>query len=146
MSAMKIAFALSLALLAPLWSINTASACSCAVAAAPAARDASVVTFEGVLLRIEPPADDASPARAVFRLSRVWKGAPPRELTVEVQAQPTMCPPHFEVGQRYIVYASGTIQRPRVAQCARYAIASQLARERRELGNPIRTFPATDPR
>ena len=129
-----------LAFVCCLWTADAARACSCAVMAAPQARDAAVLVFEGELLRITASSDGPGAAIAVFRLSRVWKGTPPRELSVQIPAPPTMCPPHFEVGQRYIVYASGTAAAPRVTRCARYAWPAQIEAERSALGPPLRTF------
>lgn len=120
---------------------SDAGACSCAVSSASAARAASVLVFEGVLTRVAPATDDSERTRGIFRIERVWKGSPARELTVEIPAQPSMCPPHFEVGQRYIVYTSGTPTAPSVRACTRYAGPTRLVAERRELGAPIRTFP-----
>lgn len=132
--------ALAMTLLASTSWTSSARACSCAVPSAAAARDAALIAFEGELLRIAPAADGAAMVQAVFRLSRVWKGRPSRELTVMVPAQPTMCPPHLEVGQRYILYATGPAGEPRVRSCSRYAAAAGLEAERRALGAPIRTF------
>lgn len=134
------AIALTLVASSLFW-MSDAQACSCLLPSASAARDASVFVFEGVLTRVTPPTDGSSVARGVFRIARVWKGAPARELTVEIPAQPSMCPPHFEVGERYIVYTSGTPAAPRVSSCARYAGPTRLRSERRDLGPPIHTFP-----
>ena len=119
---------------------HRAEACSCAVFSAADARRASVFVFEGVLTRFIP-ASGERPRQAVFRLYRVWRGAPGQTLSVQVEAPDSMCPPHFEVGQRYLVYASGSEAAPRVRQCARYAAAEGLAAERRALGRPRRALP-----
>lgn len=115
-------------------------ACSCAVMDVPTARRAAAMVFEGTILRIESPASSGV-AQATFRVERVWKGTVAREVTIRVPAQPSMCPPHFEQGQTYIVYAASSDQGPRVGSCARHAVASQLAAERNALGAPERTYP-----
>lgn len=116
-----------------------ARACSCALMPAAQARDAAAVVFEGVLERVLPAADGA-PERGVFRVERVWKGAIEATLVVQLNTM-TFCPPHFTVGERYVVYADGTEASPRVRSCQRWAAGAQLEAERRELGAPIRTFP-----
>lgn len=118
---------------------SPARACSCLVDSAPAARDAAVIVFEGELLRLAP-ARGADAPRAVFRLSRVWKGRPTRELTVVVRAQPDLCPPHLDVGQTYILYATGTLAEPRITRCSRHATGAGIEAEREALGPPTRTF------
>jgi len=129
---------LAVAVLGP---THRAQACSCTILPAADVRRASVFVFEGVLTRFIP-ASGERPRQAVFRLYRVWRGAAGQTLSVQVEAPDSMCPPHFAVGQRYIVYATGSEAAPRVRQCARYAAAEGLAAERRALGRPLRTFPA----
>lgn len=100
------------------------------------ARDAAVVVFEGVLLRHE---DAEGGGVATFRVERVWKGDVPDTYAVASVGSLSMCPPHFEVGQRYIVYVDSSANGPHVRQCARYAFGPHLRRERAALGRPIRT-------
>lgn len=119
---------------------QTASACSCAVSEPADALRAATAVFEGEIVRAVPIPDRDGRLRAEVRVSRVWKGAVGRTVHVEVAAQPSMCPPHLEVGTRYILYASGPVGGLRIATCARYASPAQLAAERRALGAPIRTF------
>ena len=114
-------------------------ACSCAVSSVEVARGQSVLVFEGVLTRAVR-GEGETPGQGTFRVERVWKGTPEQTVTVALNAS-DFCPPHFEEGKRYVVYAQGTAAAPRIQQCARYAQASQLERERRELGVPTRTFP-----
>ncbi len=129
-----------LAIVASLPAPPAASACSCLVASAAAARRSASMVFEGTALRITPSSDGR--AHAVFRVSRVWKGSVTREITIDVPAQPSMCPPHLQQGEVYILYVDVSDGESRVRACARYAGASQLDAERRELGAPIRRFPS----
>lgn len=117
-----------------------AHACSCAVPEPAAARDAAGIVFEGVLLRHEAAADGGS-AMATFRVERVWRGEVRATVTVRTPGLQSMCPPHFEVGQRYIVYADGSPESASVHQCARYGFGRNLSSERAALGRPTRTFP-----
>lgn len=117
-----------------------AHACSCVVVEPAAARNAAGIVFEGVLLRHEA-ASDGDSAVATFRVERVWRGEVRATVTVRTPGLLSMCPPHFEVGQRYIVYADGSPESASVRQCARYATGSSLRSERAALGRPTRTFP-----
>lgn len=120
---------------------SAAAACSCAWFDVPTARGQATHVFEGVLVNAIPGTDEA-PGRAVFRVDRVWKGTVSRTFTVQATVGLTMCPPHLEVGQRYIVYTSGTNAAPQVQACARYAGGEGLAAERTALGTPTQTYPA----
>jgi hypothetical protein len=127
-----VAVLLSLSALALLPASN-AHACSCAVFEPAVAREQAVAVFEGVLLRYE----EANGGIATFRVDRVWKGDVAQEYAVPAPGPSSMCPPHFEVGQRYIVYVDPEPEGPRVRQCARYAQGRQLAAERAALGPPL---------
>jgi len=116
-------------------------ACSCAWFDVPTARDAATHVFEGVLVNAIPGANGAE-GRAVFRVDRVWKGQVSRTFTVTAAVGLTMCPPNFEVGERYILYTSGPNNAPRVQACARFAGGEGLATERSALGTPTQTYPA----
>jgi hypothetical protein len=105
----------------------------------PAARDQATHVFEGVLVNAIP-ASDAAPGRAVFRVDRVWKGRVSRTFTVQATIGLTMCPPHLEVGQRYILYTAGSNAAPRVEACTRFAAGESLETERRALGTPTQTY------
>ncbi|MCA9534605.1 MAG: hypothetical protein KC593_13030 [Myxococcales bacterium] len=118
-----------------------ARACSCAWYDVAQAREQATHVFEGVLVRALP-ASGTTPERAELRVARVWKGAVTRTFVVQATLGLTMCPPHFEVGERYILYTSGPADAPRVSSCARYATGAQLATERAALGRPLQTFPA----
>lgn len=115
-------------------------ACSCAVMDVTGARRAAAMVFEGTIVRIDQPPNSGT-ARATFRVERVWKGTVSREVTLNVPAQPSMCPPHFEQGHTYIVYAASSDAGPSVRACARYAAGGGLDAERRELGAPEQTYP-----
>lgn len=123
---------------------GSAAACSCAWFDVPTARDQATHVFEGVLVNAIPATADA-PGRAVFRVDRVWKGRVSRTFTVQATIGLTMCPPHLEVGQRYILYTSGSNAAPRVEACTRYAGGEGLETERRALGAPTQTYPTTAP-
>jgi len=123
---------------------ESAAACSCAWFDAPTARDQATHVFEGVLVNAIP-ASDAAPGRAVFRVDRVWKGRVSRTFTVQATIGLTMCPPHLEVGQRYILYTAGSDAAPRVEACTRFAGGESLETERRALGTPTQTYPTTAP-
>lgn len=110
-------------------------ACSCAVMDVPNARRAAALVFEGTLIRMEQATEGT--ARGTFRVRRVWKGNVGREITLNVPPTMSMCPPHFEEGQTYIVYAEPG---PRVGACARWGAGAMLEQERRALGNPVRTY------
>jgi hypothetical protein len=136
----KLRLALGAALV--LWALAPmapARACSCAVAAPPAAMAAAVAVFEGVLVRQE---DSGGENVATFQVHRVWKGDVAESYSVRALGPQSMCPPHFTVGERYIVYVTAAPDGPRIQQCSRYARAEQLASERAALGRPIRTYPA----
>jgi hypothetical protein len=139
-------FALALGTLLALTSLvltpESAAACSCAWFDAPTARDQATHVFEGVLVNAIP-ASDAAPGRAVFRVDRVWKGRVSRTFTVQATIGLTMCPPHLEVGQRYILYTAGSNAAPRVEACSRFAAGESLETERRALGTPTQTYPTT---
>lgn len=123
---------------------SAAEACSCAWFDVPVARDQATHVFEGVLVSATPR-NDETPGRATFRVDRVWKGSVSRTFTVQARVGLVMCPPHLEVGQRYILYTSGTDAAPVVASCARYAAGPSLAAERTALGTPTQTYPAPTP-
>lgn len=120
----------------------SAAACSCAWRDVPAARDQATHVFEGVLVSAAGGATGAM-TQAVFEVDRVWKGAVSRSFTVQARVGIVMCPPHLEVGQRYILYTSGPANAPRVESCARYAAGDSLATERAALGAPRQTYPAS---
>lgn len=138
-----LAFALGvlLGLLGWVFTPGSATACSCAWRDVGAAREAATHVFEGVLVSTTPGTDDA-PGRAVFHVAQVWKGTVSRTFTVQATVGLTMCPPHLEVGQRYILYTSGPADAPRVETCARYGAGESLGAERRALGPPTQTYPA----
>lgn len=117
---------------------SSASACSCAIPDVAAARSAATAVFEGEVVRVVA-GDSDSPTVVVLRVSRIWKGAVRREVRVRSD-QPSMCPPHLTVGERFIVYAAGTEAALEVRACSRWAQGDRLADERRSLGRPIRTF------
>ena len=123
------------ALLAP----SVAAACSCAWYDVPSARQQATHVFEGVLVRVLP-ASGNTPERAEFHVDRVWKGTVTRVFAVQATVGLTMCPPHLEVGQRYILYTSGPADAPQVARCSRFAAGPSLVTERRELGAPLQTL------
>lgn len=123
---------------------SAVAACSCAWFDVPTARDQATHVFEGVLVNATPGPDGGA-SRAVFRVDNVWKGQVSRTFTVQARVGVVMCPPHLEVGQRYIVYTSGTNAAPRIQACARYAAGDGLAAERTALGAPTQTYPATAP-
>lgn len=132
-SALVVVAALTLA--AP----NVVHACSCMWVEADDARRAAAFVFEGTVTRMERIGSTGT-ARATFQVRRVWKGSVGREITLRVPAQPSMCPPHFAEGQTFIVYAENSAQGGSVGACARYGAGQQLASERRELGNPLRSY------
>lgn len=116
---------------------SPALACSCVEVPVPAARSAATWVFEGVMLR-GSPTGEAERQRATFRVERVWKGTLAEEVTIDIPTAGSMCPPNLTVGERVILYVSGTPEAPRVEGCARYAVSSQLRAERRALGRPQR--------
>ncbi|MBK7152447.1 MAG: hypothetical protein IPH72_11935 [Sandaracinaceae bacterium] len=120
------------------------AACSCAWFDVATARTQATHVFEGVLVNAFP-ASDAAPGRAVFRVDRVWKGRVSRTFTVQATVGLTMCPPHLEVGERYILYTAGSDAAPRVEACTRFAGGESLETERRALGTPTQTYPTTAP-
>jgi hypothetical protein len=118
-----------------------ARACSCAVSDVPSAREQATHVFEGVVTR-GLPAEGDTPERVEFRVERVWKGAVSQTFAVAASLGMSMCPPYFEVGQRYVIYTSGPADAPRVERCARYAGSHSLATERAALGRPTQRFRA----
>lgn len=120
---------------------SAAAACSCAWFDVPAARDQATHVFEGVLVSTTPGSDE-TPGRATFRVDRVWKGRVPHTFTVQARVGLVMCPPHLEVGERYILYTTGTDAAPVVQACSRYAAGDSLVTERTALGRPMQTYPA----
>ena len=59
-----------------------------------------------------------------------------------VEGKPTVTMPHLEVGERYILYTTGTDAAPVVQACSRYAAGDSLVTERTALGRPMQTYPA----
>lgn len=104
---------------------SPARACSCVMLPLDAARNAATAVFEGRLLRFETVQDISY---GVFRATRVWKGQVHRTMRVRAQVM-SMCPPHFEVGQTRIVYATGPANDLRVESCSRTAFSGSDARE-----------------
>ncbi len=120
---------------------SLARACSCLVQDAPSSLAAATWVFEGELLRTTLVGDpNQERSMGVFRVSHVWKGTVAQEVTVQIPSENSMCPPHFQVGERYVVYAVGPATAPRVARCARYAHPRTVPEERRALGTPTRTY------
>lgn len=117
------------------------AACSCAWFDVATARTQATHVFEGVLVNAFPATAD-TPGRAVFRVDRVWKGRVTRTFMVQATVGLTMCPPHLEVGERYILYTAGTNAAPRVEACTRFAGGEGLEAERRELGAPTQSYVA----
>ena len=76
--------------------------------------------------------------------SAAWKGEVAQEHSVRWPGHgPTgLCPPHFTVGERFIVYVSAADRGPEIRACSRFAAGERVPDERRELGPPIRSYPA----
>lgn len=90
---------------------------------------AATAVFEGVVVRIDQDrSSDCSPDHVVFAVSQVWKGAQRKEylllqatqrlhpVVIDGQSGEAGCPmwieqDTFEVGRRYIVFASGSPSR-----------------------------------
>jgi hypothetical protein len=143
-SPLAAALATLLALTSAVLTPASAAACSCAWRDVGAARDQATHVFEGVLVSAAGGASEAA-TQAVFEVHRVWKGAVTRSFAVQARVGIVMCPPHLEVGQRYIIYTSGPANAPRVESCARYAAGESLATERTALGAPTQTYAARSP-
>lgn len=68
-----------------------------------------------------------------FFASKVWKGSRRHDLVVGTPRNDSMCGYDFEVGQRYVVFASTSDSQPTTNICMATKQASSAAEERRVL-------------
>ncbi len=104
-----LAFALGLSAGLLLPSGRIAKACSCLPPPPPAqALDESDAVFDGTVARIETvdPTDHFSGLRIHFVVHTQWKGVTEGRVHVLTAGDSAMCGVFFELGRRYIVYAS----------------------------------------
>jgi hypothetical protein len=113
-----------------------AYACSCAPPGSPqdALNDATAV-FGGTVTAIEAPfgtpicketfpfidvvVSSGDPVRVIFEVTDVWKGAVDRRVIVTTSRNGASCGYSFQVGERYLVYASSQSTELRASLCSR---------------------------
>jgi hypothetical protein len=70
-----------------------------------------------------------------LKVEKSWKGNVPRQITVSTATDSAMCGYNFEVGQSYLIYASGTnINNLQTNICTRTAKSLQAKADLRVLG------------
>lgn len=116
------------------------AACTCLVSSKPLrtevtqARNDSRALFSGKVLQItEDPQTFLLTVK--LKVERVWKGSMPAEAIIETGRGGGDCGYGFEVGERYLVYASGSNEsKMQTNICQRTARLSDAARDLRILG------------
>lgn len=83
------------------------AACDCAETSVDAAVEAANAVFIGRVLGVNEAADEENDTRTPARLlvQERLKGGLPSAVTVATAISSTACGYHFEVGERYLVYA-----------------------------------------
>lgn len=88
---------------------RVALACSCLPPPPPLqALQAAAAVFDGTATRIDlvDPASAFSPRRVTFAVHTQWKGVSGGRFAVTTAADSALCGVNFELGRRYLVYAS----------------------------------------
>ncbi|MCB0216160.1 MAG: hypothetical protein H6648_02285 [Caldilineae bacterium] len=117
-----LAFALGLAAGLLLPSGQVARACSCLPPPPPPqALEQAVQVFDGSVVGIEQ-VDPDSPfgaQRVDFVVHTQWKGVTEGRIRLETAGDSAMCGYSFQLGRRYLVYATGALEAPTVTNCSR---------------------------
>lgn len=111
-----------------------AAACSCDEATVEEAIASAGAIFEGVVDSIE--VDASGDARVVrFAVTQAWRGVASEHVEVRTSIAESACGYPFEVGQAYLVYASGTTTEGyRVSLCSRTRAMDAAGEDRIALG------------
>ena len=119
---------LSVLLLAP----PTASACSCLALSFEEQRERASAIFEG---RVDVDRVEGSERVLVLRVTQAWRGIEHETVEVRTPTQSAACGFSFEVGQHYLVYASGEGGALQVSLCSRTARMDDASEDRQLLGS-----------
>ena len=112
---------LTLLLVASVWlaDLRPAAACSCIEISVAEALDFSDVVFTGEALSVGLDPDDDRAVRAVFAVSRHFKGADVSEITLLTSTSSASCGYEFAVGESYLIFASDDDGTLRTTPCSR---------------------------
>jgi hypothetical protein len=87
--------------------------CSCRISDQPLAKqvgeafDASTAVFAGEVVSAVSDPTRTGMLKVRIRVTKTWKGAKARHLTIVTPVESAMCGFGFEPGNKYLVYASG---------------------------------------
>lgn len=132
-------------------------ACTCLPPGTPTEeRDASDLVFSGKVVRIDTVMVDIGGGmmypwlNVAFRVDRTWKGSDSSAVEILTAVNSGLCGYHFEVGERYLVYANvfGDYNMPETSICTRTRAFSNAAEDLMELGEgtPVRVETEEPPR
>ena len=123
---------------------GVARACSCAPPPAPkiALQNADAV-FVGQVLSVR--ATGQYERLFVFNISKAWKGKAAGKVAVESLSEGSLCGVNFQVGQKYLVYASRGGKNLRASLCSRTRHLKGAAQDIAELSDPRPLAPPPAP-
>ena len=122
-----ISFALAIFLFA---SAEKSFACSCLVSPESQKKQiqnafrGSDAIFSGEVVEIKQPSGDEYDMLVTFKVAKSWKGNVSREVTIKTAKDSAMCGYGFEVGKKYLVYASGIKENLSTTNCSRTTVFS----------------------
>lgn len=129
-------------------------ACSC-VAPGPTpleTLEASIAVFSGEVVAVDAPESlngittSADPVKYTFDVEQVWKGPVQPALTVTTARDDASCGYPFEVGQSYLVYATGHVSGLITHTCTRNQPLASAGEDLAALGQgSVPPAPAPDP-
>jgi hypothetical protein len=130
-----------LLLLVPILSGSPAPVFACSCAPPPPPTEAlaqATAVFAGTVTHIDVPGGDiistADPMAVTFQVETVWKGPVEPTLLVTTARDSASCGYHFDLNQRYLVYAYGSERSLETNLCSRTARLSPILEDLALLG------------
>jgi hypothetical protein len=112
-----------------LFAAESSFACSCIRTLKPlkvqvkeAFKDSTAI-FYGEVISITPGSEFVVTVK--FKVGKSWKGKLTEEVTITTPENSAMCGYTFEIGDAYLVYASGTTDSLMTTNCSRTTVGSQ---------------------
>lgn len=106
-------------------------ACSCVALNEPVKKQiqnaltGSDAVFSGEVIEIKESLTDKNNVLVKFKMVKLWKGESQTEITITTAKDSAMCGYNFEVGKKYLVYASGLKENLSVNNCSRTSLFSK---------------------
>ena len=122
----KVIFITLISLMFLFVSANDLFACSCVASPDPVKQQVkdsyknSAAIFSGEIISITPK--DEWTVSVKIKAEKSWKGKFSKEIIISTSKDSAMCGYNFEVGKKYLVYASGKMDSLSTTNCSRTAI------------------------